>query len=118
MANNLRKSEEVACDFCLQFWKADISALDELIRVLDIIGSRTALGCNDMLLCGLYETTIYQWKTMSAFVKNMLFKLWSLWGQALRAVEYFKEKGVLPKMSITQFPVMVSSAIEDSSIFH
>ena len=59
--NNLRKSEEVARDFCLRFWKTDISALDELIRVLDIIGSRTALGCNDMSLCGLYDATIYQW---------------------------------------------------------
>ena len=42
-----------------RFWGKDISALDELIRVPHKIGPRTALGDNDMYLCGLCDTTIY-----------------------------------------------------------
>ena len=50
----------------------DISNSDEVIRVPHIIGTGTALVGNDMSLGGLYDTTIYQWITMSAFVKMIL----------------------------------------------
>ena len=41
--------------------QTDDLVLDELIRVSHIIGSRAALVGNNMSLCGLYHTTIYQW---------------------------------------------------------
>ena len=44
-----------------RFWGKDILALDKLIRVPYKIGPRIALGGNDMYLCGLYGTTIYEW---------------------------------------------------------
>ena len=58
--NNLFKSKRSHTIFLYVLWGSDISALDELIRVPYIIGSRTALGGNDMSLCVIYDTTIYQ----------------------------------------------------------
>ena len=53
--DNLRKSERLHAIFAYKLLGTDISALDELIRVPHIIGTRTALGGNDMSLCVLYD---------------------------------------------------------------
>ena len=58
-----------------RFLGKDISALDELIRVPHKIGSRTTLGGNDMYLCGLYDTTIYQWVNRVGVCENYAFLL-------------------------------------------
>ena len=44
-----------------KLWGKDNSVRKKLTRVPHIIGSRTALGGNDISLGGLYHTTIYQW---------------------------------------------------------
>ena len=58
-----------------RFWGKDISALDKLIRVLHKIGPRIALGGNDKYLCGLYDTTIYQWVNRVGVCENYAFLL-------------------------------------------
>ena len=64
-----------------RFWGKDISALDKLIRVPYKIGPRIALGGNDMYLCGLYDTTIYEWMNRGGLC--FFVELWSEWRQAL-----------------------------------
>ena len=58
-----------------RFWGKDISALDKLIRVLHKIGPRIALGGNDMYLCGLYDTTIYEWMNRVGVSEDYVFLL-------------------------------------------
>ena len=58
-----------------RFWGKDISALDKLIRVPYKIGPRIALGGNEMYLCGLYDTTIYQWVNRVGVCENYAFLL-------------------------------------------
>ena len=112
---------KVAQHFCLWTWGTDISALDELIRVSHMIGSRTALGGNDMSLGGLYHTTIYQWIDHVGVCEDYVFLL--RYGHHGDRRWVFQRKDACPKLSyewdnMTQFPDMVSSVIKDSSIFH
>ena len=58
-----------------RFWGKDISALDKLIRVPYKIGPRIALGGNDMCLCGLYDTTIYEWMNRVGVSEDYAFLL-------------------------------------------
>ena len=58
-----------------RFWGKDISALDKLIRVPYKIGPRIALGGNDMCLCGLYDTTIYEWMNCVGVSEDYAFLL-------------------------------------------
>ena len=73
--DNLRKSKRSHATFTFKVWGKDISALDELIRVPHKIGSRTTLGGNDMYLCGLYDTTIYQWMNHVGVCEDYAFLL-------------------------------------------
>ena len=73
--DNLRKSKRSHAIFTYEVLGKDISALDELIRVLHKIGPRTALGGNDMYLCGLYDTTIYQWMNHVGVCEDYAFLL-------------------------------------------
>ena len=63
----------VAHGFAYEFWGTDISALNELIIVPRMIGSRSALAGDDMPQCGLYDTTIYQWIKRDSVCENYAF---------------------------------------------
>ena len=73
--DNLCKSEMLHMIFAYEFWGTDISALNELIIVPRMIGSRSALARNDVPQCGLYDTTIYQWINRDSVCENYAFLL-------------------------------------------